>query len=226
MQLPERDVTHVRRAAYIHDLGNLGVSNAIWDQERALTDAERERLRLHPYLVDRMLARMTALRPVRQLAARHHERLDGSGYPGALGASALGMTDRLLAAADVYHAMTELRPHRPARTAEQAGKLLRAEVTAGRLDADAVHAVLSAAGHRSPAKRSGPAGLTSREVEVLGLVARGLSNRDVAKRLGISPKTVSNHVEHVYSQIGVTTRAAAALFAMQHGLVGGFEADG
>ncbi len=180
-------------------------------------------MRLHPYLTDRMLARVAALAPVRELAARHHERLDGSGYPGGLTAPSLTPSNRLLAAADVYHALTEPRSYRPAGTPEEAAAELRAEAKAGRLDGEAVNAVLRAAGHRAPARRDWPAGLTAREVEVLGLLARGHSNKAIAQRLVVAPKTVSNHVEHIYAKIGVSTRAAAALFAMQHGLVGSFE---
>jgi DNA-binding NarL/FixJ family response regulator len=129
----------------------------------------------------------------------------------------------VLAAADAYHAMTEPRPHRPALAADDAATTLRSEVTAGRLDGDAVHAVLVAAGHRAAVRREGPAGLTPREVEVLSLVARGLANKEIAGRLGVTPKTVSNHVEHVYTKIAVRSRAAATLYATQHGLVGSYE---
>jgi DNA-binding NarL/FixJ family response regulator len=65
----------------------------------------------------------------------------------------------------------------------------------------------------------GPAGLTPREVEVLRLAARGLSNKDIAARLVISPKTVANHIEHIYAKIGASTRTMASMFAMQHGLL-------
>ena len=90
---------------------------------------------------------------------------------------------------------------------------------AGRLDGDAVEAVLGAAGHRVPRRREGPSGLTQREIEVLRLLARGLPNREIAARLVIAPKTVGNHVEHIYAKIGASTRAAASLFAVQHGLL-------
>ena len=111
------------------------------------------------------------------------------------------------------------RGHRPARSAGEAAAALRAEIKAGRLDGDAVEAVLGAAGHRVVRRREGPAGLTSREVEVLKLAARGLSNREIAKRLVISPKTAGNHIEHIYVKIDASTRAAASLFAVQHGLL-------
>jgi len=82
-----------------------------------------------------------------------------------------------------------------------------------------IPAVLVAAGHRVGRRREWPAGLTSREVEVLRLVARGLPNRETARLLSISAKTAAHHIQHIYSKIGVSTRGAAALFAMQHGLL-------
>ena len=220
---PDDDVSTLRRAALIHDLGRLGVSNAIWDKPGPLTEAESERVRLHPYLTDRMLARLGALGASREIAARHHERLDGSGYPGGLHAASLTPSDRLLAAADAYHAMTEPRPHRGPLDPGQAARELRADATAGRLDGEAVDAVLRAAGHRAPARRAWPGGLTAREVEVLGLLARGHSNKQIAQHLVVSPKTAGNHVEHIYAKLGVSSRAAATLFATQHGLMGSFE---
>jgi HD-GYP domain-containing protein (c-di-GMP phosphodiesterase class II) len=224
--VPGEDVTVLRRAGLLHDFGRLGVSNEVWDKEGPLTAAQMERVRLHPYLTDRMLANVPALARSRELAARNHERLDGSGYPAGLSGGALTPLDRLLAAADVYHAMTEPRPHRDALEPDAAAKELLAEAKAGRLDGDAVNSVLKAAGHRAPARREWPAGLTAREVEVLGLLARGQSNKEIAQRLVVTPKTVSNHVEHIYTKLEVSTRAAATLFATRHGLVGSFEATG
>jgi HD-GYP domain-containing protein (c-di-GMP phosphodiesterase class II) len=220
---PEEDVRTLRRAALIHDLGRLGGSNAIWDKPGKLTEAESERVRLHPYLTDRMLARVGALGASREVAARHHERLDGSGYPRGLTAASLTPSDRLLAVADAYHAMTEPRPHRAALDPGMVSRELRAGALAGQLDGEAVAAVLRAAGHRAPARRVWPGGLTAREVEVLGLLARGHSNRQIALQLVVSPKTAANHVEHIYAKLGVSSRAAATLFATQHGLLGSFE---
>ena len=137
----------------MHDLGRVGVSTAIWDKPSRLTATELERVRLHPLLTDRMLVRVSALRGPRTIAARHHERLDGSGYPRGLTASALSPPDRLLAAADVYHAMTEPRPHRPALDGVAAARELRAEVRAGRLDGAAAAAVLAG---RGPPRRGPP----------------------------------------------------------------------
>ena len=218
------EVTMLRRAAYVHGLGRLGVSNSIWDKPGPLTKAEFERVRLAPYLTDRMLVRLTALGRSREIAARYRERLDGSGYPRGLGAASLSPLDRLLAAADAYHGRTEPRPHRPALTADQAARVMLADVRAGRLDGAAVDAVLTAAGQRAPARRAWPRGLTTREVQVLGALARGQANKQIAARLGLSPKTVANHVEHIYSKLGVNGRAQATLYATQHAMVGSFEA--
>src|SRR6266545_2525981 len=158
-----------------------------------------------------MLARVRALDHSREIAARHHERLDGTGYPRGLIAASLTPSDRLLAAADVYHAMSEPRPHRPPLDADRSAEAMREEVLAGRLDGDAVNAVLSAAGHRAPVRRAWPKGLTGREVEVLVLLARGQPNKEIARRLVVSPKTVSNHVEHIYAKLDISSRAAATL---------------
>ena len=176
-------------------------------------------MRLHPYLTERMLHQSPSLSPLGAIAVQHRERLDGSGYPHGLSGPAISRHARILGAADAYQAMREPRPYREARSAEDAAAELRADVRAGRLDAEVVEAVLGAAGHRVSRRREGPAGLTPREVEVLGLLARGLSNKEIARRLVISPKTVGNHVEHIYSKIGASSRARASLFAMQHGLL-------
>ena len=166
-----------------------------------------------------MLRQSSALAPLAAIVVQHRERLDGSGYPRGLAGAAIGRPARLLAAADAYQAMREPRPHREALEPDDAAALLRAEVRAGRLDAEAVDAVFEAVGHRVPRRREGPAGLTPREVEVLRLVAQGLSNKEIARRLVISPKTAANHVEHIYAKIDASSRAAAGLFAMQHGLL-------
>jgi HD-GYP domain-containing protein (c-di-GMP phosphodiesterase class II) len=217
--LSEAAALELRRAGLLHDVGRIGVPNTIWDKPGPLTETEMERVRMHPYLTQRTFSRSTRLAELARLAAEHHERLDGSGYPRALSGGALSPEARLLAAADVYQAMTEPRPHRPAHDRDHIANELRGEVAAGRLDADAVDAVLGAAGHRVPRRREGPAGLTRREVEILVLLAYGLSSKAIADRLVITPKTVGNHVEHIYRKIGCSTRAAASLFAMQQGLL-------
>ena len=219
LQWSATDVAHVRRAALLHDVGRLGVSNAVWDKPGELTAAEVERVRLHPYLTDRMLASSPALAALGSTAAQHHERLDGSGYPRGLRGDAISAAGRLLAAADTYVAKTEPRPHREALSPAEAAAHLRDEVRAGRHDGQSVDALLAAAGHRVRRRREWPAGLTTREVEVLRLLARGLSNKQIAERLVVARKTVDNHVEHIYAKLGVSNRARASLFAVRHGLI-------
>jgi HD-GYP domain-containing protein (c-di-GMP phosphodiesterase class II) len=217
--LPNDDVVLVRRAALVHDVGAIGVSAGILDKVGRLTETERERIRTHPYLTARTFSKPSALAAVGQLAAMHHERMDGSGYPSGLTADALPMTARVIAAADVYHALLEPRPHRAALVPDAARQVLAAEVTDGRLDGDAVRAVLDAAGHRVRREASHAGGLTAREVEVLVLLSRGMSKKQIAQELTISAKTVNAHVEHVYAKLGVRSRGAAAMFAMRHGLI-------
>ena len=174
---------------------------------------------MYPYLTERMLHQSAALRPLGEIAVQHRERLDGSGYPRGLSGGAISRPARVLGAADAYQSMCEPRAYRSARPAEQAAGHLRDEVRAGRLDGPAVDAVLEAAGHRLPRRRERISGLTAREAEVLILLARGMSNKQIAERLVITPKTAGNHVEHIYAKIGASSRAAAALFAVQHGLL-------
>lgn len=218
--LADTDVAALGRAALVHDVGRVGVPSGIWDRPGPLSIDQWERVRLHPYLTDRVLHRCTLLAPFADLAARHHERADGSGYHRGVMGDQLGFAARLLAAADASHAMTEERPYRPALTPAAAAAQLIDEVAAGRLERREVDAVLGAAGHAPRRSRANhPAGLTDREVEVVRLIARGLSNKEVAAKLGIAPKTVGHHVEHIYAKASVTTRAGATLFAMEHGLL-------
>jgi HD-GYP domain-containing protein (c-di-GMP phosphodiesterase class II) len=193
------------------------VAAAIWQKAGSLTTDEWERVRLHAYHSERVLTRSPFLRTLAPVATAHHERLDGSGYHRGTAGAGLARPARVLAAADVYHAMTEPRPHREALAPARAGAMLGDEARAGRLDADAVAAVLEAAGQPAP-RIERPAGLTEREAEVLGLLAHGLQTKQIARALGISAKTADNHVQHAYAKIGVSTRAAATLFAMQNGL--------
>lgn len=217
--LPDADVTAVRRAALVHDIGLHGISATILDKPGPLSESETERLRMHPYYAERMLARPEALARLGAIASMTHERCDGSGYHRGLKGPAIPATARVLAVACAYRAMTEPRSYRPARTAKEAAGELRAQVRAGRLDPDAVDAVLAAAGQPGGKRRTGPAGLTPREIEVLALIARGASTRLVAQRLSITPKTAETHIERIYAKTGASTRSTATLFAMQHGLL-------
>ena len=213
-------VTDLRRAALLHDLGRVAVSNRIWEKPAALSTTEWERVRLHPYQTERILARSRVLEPLARTAGMHHERQDGSGYHRGTSGAQVPAAARVLAAADAFQAMTQDRPHRPGLAPEAASAALAEQARSGRLDPECVRAVIEAAGQPPPRVRTvWPAGLSDREVEVLRLVARGLSNRAIAGRLVISPRTAEHHVQHIYTKIGASTRAAAAMFAMEHGLL-------
>lgn len=211
-------VATVRRAGLLHDVGRAGVDPRVWQKAGALSADDWEQVRLHPYHTERVFARAPVLASLAGIAGCHHERLDASGYHRGLTAVALPPAARLLAAADAFHAMTEPRPHRaPLPRAEAAG-MLADDADAGRHDPDVVAALLEAAGEPTP-EIARPAGLTDRETQVLGLLARGLLTKQVARELRISPKTADRHIQNAYHKIGVSTRAGATLFAVEHGLV-------
>jgi HD-GYP domain-containing protein (c-di-GMP phosphodiesterase class II) len=211
-------VATIRRAALVHDVGRVAVDPRIWQEPRPLTADESEQVRLHPYHTERVLSRSPFLTVLAPTAGAHHERVDGCGYHRGAAGRELTLAARVLAAADAYHAMTEPRPHREPLSPAQAADELAREASAGRLDADAVTAVVEAAGQRPP-RFERPAGLTEREAEVVAMLARGLQTKQVAAALGISTKTADHHVQNAYRKIGVSTRAAATLFAMERGLV-------
>jgi DNA-binding CsgD family transcriptional regulator len=206
-------------AAPVQDLGRLGIPNSIWDKPAPLNAGEWERVRLHPYYTSRMLARSEPLDELGKWAASHHERLDGSGYHRGVRGSTLSGPERILAAADAFQAMSEPRAHRPALDSGVAAGELRAMARAGLLDGQAVESVLAAGGEKARRRPSWPAGLSDREVEVLRCAARGMLNRETARQLVISERTVAHHLQHVYDKIGVSTRGAAALFAMENDLL-------
>ena len=215
------DAEEVRLAGLLHDLGRTGVSSGVWERSGRLSTVEWEQVRLHPYHTERILARSEALEPIARIAGMHHERQDGSGYHHGSSGAEVPVAARILAAADTYQAMTQPRPYRPALEPGAAAQAVSAMAKEGRLDPECASAVLAAAGAPTRARGTWPAGLSDREVEVLRLVAAGLSNREIASALSISPRTAEHHVQHIYGKIGVSTRAGAALFSMQHGLLRG-----
>jgi HD-GYP domain-containing protein (c-di-GMP phosphodiesterase class II) len=216
--LPSTDIEDVRRAGFLHDLGRVSVPTEIWEKERPLTFGERERIRMHTYATERVLARASSLGGAAGIASLSHERLDQSGYHRRPGAMALPATARVLAVADVYAALREQRPHRAPFSEEAAAEELRRGARAGQFDSHVVEAALALGGHAPrPVRR--PSGLSRREVEVLRLVARGLTNKEIAATLRVSARTVGHHLERAFARIGVKTRAAAGTFVVQNGLV-------
>jgi HD-GYP domain-containing protein (c-di-GMP phosphodiesterase class II) len=208
------DATVTHRAGLLHDLGRVAVPTGVWERPGPLRPEEWELVRLHPYQSGRILARSPVLAPLGTVVSRHHERVDGSGYPAGVGAGELGAEAGLLAAADVLHALGEARPHRPAMDLAAASRTLSGMA----LDRDAVRAVLDAADAPAPAFPPLPADLTERELEILRHLVAGRTKRQIAAQLVISHSTVHTHTVHIYGKCGVSTRAALAMFAMRHGL--------
>ena len=222
LRLDARTVSDLEVAALLHDLGRLAVTNAIWEKPGPLTSAEWEHVRMHPYHSERILATSRTLEALAPVAGMHHERLDGSGYHRGAAARDQPVSARILAIADAFQAMTQDRPHRARLPAEQAAEELSRQARAGIFDGECAGAVLEAAGQARPRQHDlRPAGLSDREVEVLRLVATGFSNPEIAKQLVISRRTAEHHVQHIYSKLGVSSRPALALFAMEHDLLSG-----
>lgn len=222
LRLGPATVTDLELAGLLHDVGRVAIPDTVWEKPGRLNGSEWEQVRLHAYYSERILAGSQRLAAIVPLVGTHHERLDGSGYHRGSAGPELSLPARVLAAADAYQAMTQHRPHRPAMVPEEAERQLLDDVRTGRLDADAASAVLAAAGHDAVVpRRKPPAGLTGREVAVLRLLAQGCSNAQIAKSLVISRRTAEHHVGHIYAKIGVSSRAAAALFAMEHSLLAG-----
>ena len=221
--LDTNELSTLELVARLQDLGRVAVSNVIWEKPGPLTTAEWDQARMHSYYSERILTTSESLAPLARTAGMHHERLDGSGYYRGSRGPDLPPAVRVLAAADAFHAMTQDRPHRPALGIGRAAAELKDEVRRGRLDADAVAAVLEVGGAERPRRRENmrPGGLTEREVEVARLVAAGLSNPAIAERLVISRRTAEHHVQHIYAKVGVSSRAGLALFAHEYGLVAG-----
>jgi HD-GYP domain-containing protein (c-di-GMP phosphodiesterase class II) len=221
LRLDEATRWNLNIAALLHDVGRVAISNVIWEKPGTLTSTEWEQVRMHPYHSERVLATSRAFAPAARLAGTHHERLDGSGYHRACGRNELPTAARVLALADAFAAMTHKRPYRDALDPQDASEALTRGAKDGTFDPDLTRAFIEVASNKPwSVRRIYPAGLSDREVEVLRLVAEGCSNPDIAERLHISRRTAEHHVQHVYTKIGRSSRAGAALFALEHELLG------
>jgi HD-GYP domain-containing protein (c-di-GMP phosphodiesterase class II) len=215
LRLSPEDVSLTRRAALVHDVGMVAVPSFLLDQGRRWSETDFERYRLHPYYTERILARSDALRPIGNVAACHHENVDGSGYHRSLTAGEMSLPSRVVATAAAYVEAMEGADGEPERA-------LLALKEQRRLDPDCLSALFSHApgtSKESPARRSWPAGLTDREVEVLRLVASGLSLKQTAASLVISDHTARHHLESIYGKAAVSSRAGVTLFAVENGLL-------
>jgi HD-GYP domain-containing protein (c-di-GMP phosphodiesterase class II) len=222
--MDEEETAALRRAALVHEFGTSVVPNSIWDKPGSLSRAEFDRVELHPLVTEQMLRRSPALDALNPVASAHHEKCDGSGYHRRLRTDGDNLGACVLAATDVYVGLTTERADRPPLPPGDAAAGVRRLESDGVLEPRATRAVLVAAGHGEPQtspgkRRPHPGGLTRREVEVLRLAARGLTTGQIAERLYISPKTADHHIQHIYGKISVSTRAAAALWAMEHAVV-------
>lgn len=217
--LPRSDVSDLRRAGLLHDLGYVAIPARLRMTEGKAGEAS-EPGRLHPYYGERLLARAPGLARLGAIISEHHERLDGSGFHRGVKAVDISLPSRILAAAEAYQSLVEDRPFRVTLSAVQAAARLREGVRVGQLDGDAVKAVLETAGQGDRRKKLQlVAGLTPREMEVLRLLAQGQAMKQIARRLGVSPKTIDNHLQAIYGKVGVKTRGGATLFALEHGLL-------
>jgi HD-GYP domain-containing protein (c-di-GMP phosphodiesterase class II)/DNA-binding CsgD family transcriptional regulator len=215
LRLTPEDVALIRRAALVHDVGLVTVPSFLLQDKASWGEADHERFRLHPYYTERILSHSEALKAIGAVASAHHENIDGSGYHRGLSGSQLSPPARVVAAASAYIESMETVGNDP-ELALQALKTRRV------LDPDCLAALAAeVAGQEqaAPAKKTWPAGLTEREVEVLRLVASGLNLKEAAERLVISDHTARHHLESVYGKAGVSSRAGITLFAVENGLL-------
>jgi HD-GYP domain-containing protein (c-di-GMP phosphodiesterase class II) len=221
MGLSQSEVANIRRAALVHDLGHIALPGNILLHEGQLSEADKEKLRLHPYYTERILSRVPALAAVAAIAGKHHERINGTGYYRGLSGNEIPVSACVLALADEFQERLHARPGQPDPDPKDVLKSMKPdiEVLFSPECYDALAQELGVSAPKPPRRREWPAGLTDREVEVLNLVATGASNRQIAQELVVSEKTIAHHLEHIYNKIGVSSRAAAVFFAMEYELI-------
>ncbi len=206
----------VFNAGLLHDVGKNAIANGIWDKPSPLTRFEQATA-LNASLYTEQVLRLTPVfDPICEPACSVNERSDGSGSHRrvrlATGPAAY------LAVANLYDELVSDAANKPALSKGDAAEALLAEVQAGRLPRQETQNVLDSTGHVGQGETVWPDGMTKREAQVLRELSLGKSNKDIAQALGISPKTVDNHLQNLYPKIGAETRTAAALYAMQLGL--------
>jgi HD-GYP domain-containing protein (c-di-GMP phosphodiesterase class II) len=220
LSLEATDVAAAGRAAALRDIGKAAIPSKLLEKPGTLTEIEWEAVRLHAYHSERVLSRSPSLTTEATLAGLHHERTDGSGYHRGTAGSAIPIAAQIIAVTDELVAMTQPRPYRPAISLDHACRDIERQSRASKFDPQVARAVTAAAhGTSDRFRRTMPAGLSDRQIEVLRLIAEGLTNRQIAERLVVSPRTAEHHVQDIYLKIGTSSRAAAALFAVEHQLL-------
>ena len=225
MRLSDEEVNTIKTASLVHDFGQVAIpSNVLEKPQGQLTAAEWEQLRLHPYHAERIFSRVSAWKDLADIVGAHHERIDGQGYHRGTKGSQIPVGARIIAVADRYDELTSHRPDGPAMHDRQAIDVLRSEIGTVFWEEAfrALEVLVTGSGSLEPQKatrRHWPQGLTNREVEILRLAAHGSTRKQIGDNLFISESTVRSHLEHIYNKIGVSTRVAATVFAMENGLL-------
>ena len=142
LSLADEELDALHRGGILHDVGKVGVPDAILLKPGPLTDEEMQLMKRHTEIGDSLCAPLQSLRAVRPIVLSHHERLDGSGYPAGLRGDEIPLLAQIVGIVDVYDALTSQRPYRPALTSDRAVQHLLREVEAGRFAREYVEAFL------------------------------------------------------------------------------------
>ena len=207
------------RAALLHGIGRVAVPNMTWERPGKLDKADWEQVRKVPFWTARAGNQVPAVQAEATLASFVYERLDGSGYFRKARAEAMGMQERMLAAAAAFAALCSPRPWRPAHGEVAAATLLTAQAAAGRFDRRAVEAVIAAARATAPALPQRDAAFSDREIDVMRHISQGATSREAARALRISPASVRMHVDSIFDKLESTSRPAMTLKALARGLL-------
>jgi HD-GYP domain-containing protein (c-di-GMP phosphodiesterase class II) len=218
--LDQERLTTLRRAALVHDLGKAALPDRILVKQDSLSESEWEQFRLHPYYTERLLARVEQFHALIPEATAHHERLDGQGYHRRLAGDEITLGGRILAVPDVYEGLSRgMEQEDPQAILERMRSLVGPH-----LDVDCFEALAASLGQAKPPVKRGTGSrptqtVSGREVEVLRELAKGQTNKQIAKVLFISENTVERHLDNIYSKLGVSSRTSAVVWAVQEGLV-------
>lgn len=211
------------KAGLIHGIGRASVPNAIWNAPEPLPASSLERMRLVPYWTSRAAGQIDGLALEADIASFAFERRDGSGYFRGRSGTAMPVEGQFVAAAERWVSLRTSRPWRAEFSEAEAAERMRQDAEAGRFDPHVVDALLATAMSHAPAKpaaaKGGEQPLSERELEVLRCISKGESTKEVARALGISPRTVRTHVERLFLKLECSTRAAATLKASTRGWI-------